>query len=88
MKAEFKKSFLKELRKLRNKSLKNSIADCIGQVESASRIDHVKNIKKLAGYDDYYRIRIGDYRVGIKVEMNTVYFVVFEHRKDIYKKFP
>jgi mRNA interferase RelE/StbE len=88
MKVEFKKSFLKELQKLRNKGLKNSIADCIVQVESANSISQIKNIKKLAGFDDYYRIRIGDYRIGLKIENNTVYFVVFEHRKDIYKKFP
>lgn len=88
MKVEFKKSFLKELHKLRNKSLKNSIARCIEQVESAGSVTQIKNIKKLAGYDDYYRIRIGDYRIGIKIELNTVYFVVFEHRKDVYKNFP
>ena len=88
MKVEFKKSFLKELQKLRNKGLKNSIADCIVQVESANAISQIRNIKKLAGFDDYYRVRIGDYRIGLKIEKDIVYFVVFEHRKDIYKKFP
>ena len=88
MKVEFKKSFLKELQKLRNKGLKNSIADCIVQVESAQSINQIKNIKKLAGFEDYYRIRIGDYRIVVKIEEDTIYFVVFEHRKDIYKNFP
>jgi mRNA interferase RelE/StbE len=88
MKVEFKKSFLKELKKLKNKSLKNSIADCIIQVESSENIAQIKNLKKLIGYDVYYRIRVGDYRIGVKVEKEAVYFVVFEHRKDIYKKFP
>lgn len=88
MKVGFRKSFLKELKKLKNKSLKTAIADCIVQVESAQNISQVKNLKKLAGYDVYYRIRIGDYRIGLKVEDNIVYFVVFEHRKDIYRGFP
>ncbi|MDZ4663277.1 MAG: type II toxin-antitoxin system RelE/ParE family toxin [Bacteroidota bacterium] len=88
MKVEFKKSFVKDLKKLKNKSLKSSIADCIVQVESASNLTHIKNLKKLAGYDIYYRIRIGDYRIGIKTESNVVYFVVYEHRRDIYKGFP
>lgn len=35
MKTEFKKSFLKELKKLNNQNLKNSIAACIYQVEAA-----------------------------------------------------
>lgn len=88
MKVAFKKSFLKELQKLRNKGLKNSIAESIIQVESAHSITQIRNIKKLTGFDNYYRIRIGDYRIGLKIDGDTVYFVVFEHRKDIYKKFP
>jgi mRNA interferase RelE/StbE len=47
-----------------------------------------QNIKKLAGFDMYYRIRVGDYRIGVKLEKDIVYFVVVEHRKDVYKTFP
>ena len=88
MKVEFKKSFLKELRKLRNKHLKNSIVHCIAQVESAGNISEIRNLKKLTGFDVYYRIRVGDYRIGVKIENDVIYFVVCEHRKDIYKGFP
>ena len=85
---DFKKSFLKGIKKLSNKSLKNSINECIFQIETAENITQIKNIKKLSGYDNYYRIRVGDYRIGIKIEEQIVYFVVFEHRKDIYNVFP
>jgi mRNA interferase RelE/StbE len=88
MKTDFKKSFLKELKKLKNKSLKDEIHECIIQVESARNLTQIKNIKKLTGYDVYYRIRVGDYRVGVKIEKDLVYFVIFEHRRDIYKGFP
>lgn len=88
MNVVFKKSFLKELLKQKNKGLKSSIANCIIQVESAPNISQIKNLKKLNGYDNFYRIRVGEYRIGIKIENEIVYFVVFEHRKDIYRKFP
>ena len=88
MTVSFKKSFLKDIKKLKNKHLKDSIADCILQVESASSVQNIKNLKKLAGYDVYYRIRVGDYRIGLKIEDDSVFFVVVEHRKDIYKMFP
>jgi len=88
MKIEFKKSFLKELKKLKNKNLKNSIADCIIQVEFAKNPTDIKNLKKVTGYDVYYRIRVGDYRIGVKIENDIVYFVVCEHRKEIYRRFP
>lgn len=88
MKVSFKKSFLKELKKLKDKHLKDSVAACILQVESVSSVQKIKNIKKLAGYDHYYRIRVGDYRIGLKIEDDLIFFVVIEHRKDIYKMFP
>jgi mRNA interferase RelE/StbE len=88
MKADFKKSFLKELRKIKNKKLQSSILDCILQVEQAANLSQIKNLKKLSGYDVYYRIKVGDYRIGIKIEGTLVYFVTFDHRKDIYKGFP
>ena len=62
--------------------------NCILQVESVKKLSQIKNLKKLLGYDNYYRIRLGDYRIGIKIENDIVYFVTFEHRKDIYKSFP
>lgn len=74
MKTAFKKSFLKEIEKLKNKKLKDSIADIINHVEVSSNISTVKNIKKLTGYGCYYRIRIRDYRIGLKIEDEIVHF--------------
>jgi len=88
MKVAFKNSFLKELKKLKSNALKTSIAETIVQVEGAENLSQIKNLKKLSGYSVHYRIRLGDYRIGIKIENELVYFVVFEHRKDIYKRFP
>lgn len=45
--------------------------------------------KKLTGYKTFYRIRIGDYRIGIELEKtDTLRFIVIAHRKDIYTIFP
>ena len=88
MRVEFKKPFLKDLKKLKDKQLKELIFDCIVQVEAVQHLGQIRNLKKLTGYDDYFRIRIGDYRIGLKIENEIVYFVIFEHRKDIYKEFP
>jgi mRNA interferase RelE/StbE len=66
MKVEFQKSFLSELRKLKDKSLKGAVANCILQVETAQNLSQIRNLKKLVGYDVYYRIRIRNYRIGVK----------------------
>jgi len=84
----FKKSFLKEIKKIKNKKLNDAIFDSITNVENAYSISEIKNLKPLTGFKEYYRIRIGDYRIGLKIENDSVYFVTVDHRKDIYKAFP
>ena len=42
----------------------------------------------MKGFKNFYRIRVGDYRIGISLERGVVTFLAFAHRKDIYKKFP
>ena len=88
MNVVFKKSFLKDLKKVKDDKLKNAIYECISNIESAEKVEDIKNLKKLTGYQNYYRIRLGQYRMGIKMEDNTLYIVCFDHRKDIYTSFP
>jgi len=88
MNFEFEKAFVRDFKKLRNKELANAIIEAIKQVSQASAINDVANLKKLSGYKSAFRIRIGDYRIGVINENDTVTFVAFAHRKDIYKRFP
>lgn len=49
----------------------------------------MRNISKLSGYKKYYRVRIGDYRLGIElVDKDTILFIIIGHRKDFYRYFP
>ena len=84
----FKKSFLKSIETINNKKLREAVLNCIKEVEQATTVHTISNIKKLKGHLDYYRIRIGNYRIGLKLESKVIIFVVFEDRKDIYKNFP
>ncbi len=88
MKTEFKKSFLKDVKALRDAGLKERIRDAINLVERAETLQGLSGIKKLAGSDRYYRIRIGDYRMGLIIEGNTVTFVRCLHRREIYRYIP
>jgi mRNA interferase RelE/StbE len=60
----------------------------ICDVEKAKSLNEINNRRKLIGYPNYHRIKIGDFRIGICINDDTVYFVRFLHRKDIYKVFP
>ncbi|MEI8115612.1 MAG: type II toxin-antitoxin system RelE/ParE family toxin [Bacteroidia bacterium] len=88
MNFEFEKAFVKDFRKLKNKELASSILEVIKQVSEAASPNEIINLKKLSGYKSAFRIRIGDYRIGVINENDTVTFVAFAHRKDIYKRFP
>jgi hypothetical protein len=54
LKTEFKKSFLKDVKALRDAGLKERIKDVIAQVGTADAIRGVSSIKKLTGSDRYY----------------------------------
>jgi mRNA interferase RelE/StbE len=88
MKTEFLKQFYKDLDKLTLENIKNDVSDAIENVEKSNKITEIKGLKKLTGYKHAYRIKIGDYRIGIFFENSTVEFVRVVHRKDIYKVFP
>ena len=56
--------------------------------ELAENLQEIPNVKKLKGFEEFYRIRIGKYRVGIRYNNNEVTFIRLLPRKDIYKCFP
>ena len=88
MNIEIKKSFSNDIGKIRNKKIIKSILDTIENIQEANTTREIKNNKKLEGSKKHYRIRIGDYRMGLLIEDNTVFIVRFLHRKDIYRFFP
>jgi mRNA interferase RelE/StbE len=82
------KCFEKDTDKIKDKNILSDIADCIDSFGKVSNSKSIKNIKKLKGSNHFYRIRIGDYRIGLEIIDETAYFIRFLHRKDIYKYFP
>ena len=88
MKVEFKRSFVEDLERVRDKGLKERVRQAIERVEGAQTFQEIENVRKLRGGERYYRIRIGDYRLGLVLEGDRVVFVRFLHRKDVYRYFP
>lgn len=88
MNTNFRESFAKDLRVIRDRSILAQVKDVIESVEAASNLRDIAGLKKLKGATDYYRIRFGQYRIGIIVRGNEIIFVRILHRKDIYRYFP
>lgn len=88
MKTQFKKSFLKDIESLGNSAIKTRIRKAIAQAEEAPTLSQVENLKKLKGGEPYYRIRVGDYHIGLVFHEDSLIFVRCLHRRDIYRYIP
>lgn len=73
MNFEFKKSFAKDLRKkARETKLLSRVKEIIKEVDHADSVHELVNLKKLKADGNYYRIRSGDYRIGLIIENDIV----------------
>ena len=89
MELEFSTPFVRDLRRIRHQDLRDRVERAIGELEAASTITDVPSVTRInSASGHYYRIRIGDYRLGIAVDGNVVILVRFLHRRDIYRYFP
>jgi mRNA interferase RelE/StbE len=88
LKTNYRKRFLKELAKVPPK-LRIKIEEFVfTKATKLNTIEEAKIIEKMTGYSSYYKIRFGDYRVGLKYKDKAIVFERVLHRKDIYKYFP
>jgi len=82
------KHFAKKFSKNKNKKLAQALYSIINEVDKANTFNEIKNQKKMKGYETAYRIRTGNYRIGVFVKDDIVEFSTFDHRSNIYKIFP
>ena len=88
MEVAFTKTFSKQIDALHNESLKSRLAQVVQNVILANTLQDIVNLKKIKGHQTAYRIRIGDYRIGLFFEEGSIIFAYLAHRKDIYNRFP
>ncbi|MDM8566938.1 type II toxin-antitoxin system RelE/ParE family toxin [Candidatus Halobeggiatoa sp. HSG11] len=88
MKISYESSFEKDLKHIKDKKLFARVKQIIEEIKQSDDLDDIKNMKKMKGYDTFYRIRLGNYRMGIEVVEEEVIITRLLHRKDIYRYFP
>jgi len=76
---EWKENALKNLEKIES-SISRRI---IKKVEELSENPFSKDIKRLKG-SNYFRLRVGDYRIIFSLEINLIQILKVGHRKNIY----
>ena len=88
MKTGFRSSFLRDLKKIKDRSVLDQVRTVIEEVEVTTDLSSIPHVKKMSGAGAYYRIRVGSYRIGIARQADEVVFVRCLHRRDIYRYFP
>ncbi len=88
MQVSYNKKFLKDLASLPSKQRIKVEQLVFKEIYAFKFLSEIHNLKKLTGYKLYYRIKVGDYRIGLKFDNQLLTFERALHRKDIYNLFP
>ncbi len=88
MKVSFKKVFFKDLKKA-PKRVKFEIIKLADLFSETKKIKDLEiDLKKLQGHKNYFRIRVGEWRIGLKITPSQCIFCRIKHRREIYRLFP
>lgn len=89
MKIVYSKEFIKKSKKITGKNLEN-LKNTIKEIKKADSIEEIKNYKKIIGYKNSYRIRVGNLRIFFLIEYrtykNVVFFQYILNRGEAYSK--
>ena len=83
MRLKFEASFLRDVKNIPEKFIREKVEAVIEEVEKAGDLSSIKNIKKLKGGKIYYRIRLGEFRIGFRFTEGTVIFDRILNRKEM-----
>lgn len=86
---EYTKRFLKELVGL-PAGVQSRIEKIVFQDLKSENPFNLGYLQKMKGYTDKYKIRVGDYRIGLVVDQTAKRIICqrVAHRREIYRVFP
>lgn len=81
---QLKVSAAKEIEKVGSKSDRRRIVE---RIKGLAQDPRPKGAEKLAGYEDRYRVRQGDYRIIYLIDDKAMDVTVYKvgHRRDVYR---
>ncbi|GET35363.1 type II toxin-antitoxin system RelE family toxin [Microseira wollei] len=89
MEVQYRQAFLKDLKQLKSSTSFQRIYEfAFTTLEAINTLEEIPDIKAMRGYAGRYRIRIGDYRIGIEVNGDVIEVMRVLHRREFYRYFP
>ncbi|ELR96763.1 type II toxin-antitoxin system RelE/ParE family toxin [Gloeocapsa sp. PCC 73106] len=89
MKTEYFPTFVNDLKLLKGTQVYTKIKNLAFQdIIPSQNLRDIRNVKKLQGQENTYRIGVGDYRIGFFMISDTIIFSRVLHRQEFYRYFP
>jgi mRNA interferase RelE/StbE len=86
---QYRQLFLRDLKKLKKTEIYDRIYELVFDIlPDVDNLQDFPNIKAMVGYPGYYRLRLGDYRVGFALQGDSLEFMRVLHRREFYRYFP
>jgi mRNA-degrading endonuclease RelE of RelBE toxin-antitoxin system len=82
------KRFFRDLARIRSEELLDTTEFILDLTHSTDDVESIPGFKWLTGAGGFARISVGTYRIGLRVDGNTVIFKCILHRSLVYKSFP
>ncbi|GGH45550.1 toxin RelE [Dyadobacter endophyticus] len=87
MKYEYTNAFIKDVKKT-SPEIQSQIKNLIEEINAVDRLGDLPNVKKMKGFSNAFRIRLGEYRVGVFWENDKLVLARMLHRREVYRYFP
>jgi len=85
----YRQAFLRDIKKLKKQPVYDEIFDFVfTTLPNIRTLRELSDIKAMKSYPNRYRIRIGDYRIGIETHGEIIEIVRVLHRREFYRYFP
>jgi mRNA interferase RelE/StbE len=89
MQIRFTKTFLRDLAKVQPPKRRKQIEAFVFEALPISNsLGELGIVEKMTGFDNYYKIRFGEYRIGLLKTSDHIELLRVLNRKDIYQVFP
>jgi mRNA interferase RelE/StbE len=88
MTVQFTKRFLKDLAQIPSDT-RIAVEEFVFEaLPKATSLASSGKVEQMQGYQKYFKVRFGQYRLGMREENGTVICERILHRKEIYRFFP
>jgi mRNA interferase RelE/StbE len=88
MEVRYSKKFLKQLAGIPSDSRSKIETFVFSDIVTVNSIAELGKVEKMQGYDGFYKVRFGQYRLGLVIENGIITVKTVMHRKEIYNFFP